>query len=91
MASQKAAYESQREFINTLKNIPCADCGGTYDPICMDFDHVRGKKLFEISNISHFARATILEEIKKCEIICANCHRLRHKIRKSKGRPPKNV
>jgi hypothetical protein len=40
----------------------------------MDFDHVRGTKISDVSNL----RTTkALEEIKKCELVCAVCHRLR--------------
>lgn len=55
---------------------PCVDCGET-DIIVLDFDHVRGKK---IGNISHmvsegYSLKTIIKEITKCEIRCANDHR----------------
>lgn len=58
---------------------PCADCGGTFDPVCMDFDHRLGEvKLFTIGN-SNGARSveSILGEIAKCDVVCANCHRIR--------------
>ena len=55
------------------------DCGGSFPPVCMDFDHVRGEKLF---NIGSEARGgvgweRILAEVAKCELVCANCHRIR--------------
>jgi hypothetical protein len=55
---------------------PCVDCGES-DPIVLDFDHVRGKKAFDVSFGAHRAYSWehILKEIAKCEIRCANCHR----------------
>lgn len=55
----------------------CVDCGNT-DPRVLDFDHVRGEK---VGNVSHDVRNAwpvrkLLEEIGKCEIRCANCHRI---------------
>lgn len=62
---------------------PCADCGNQYAPWKMDFDHVRGVK---IENVSQIARGytsirRLLEEIAKCEVVCAHCHRDRTHFR----------
>ena len=55
---------------------PCVDCGES-DPLVLDFDHLRDKK-FSIGHELH-ARSwrSILAEIEKCEVVCANCHRRR--------------
>lgn len=55
---------------------PCVDCGET-DPDVLDFDHVRGTKLFGIAQFIRLRPPTsrIQAEIKKCEIRCSNCHR----------------
>lgn len=74
-------YRKRRDFLNQLKNKPCIDCGETYDPECMDFDHV-GKKTKNVGNLVACSMERILEEIKHCEVICANCHRLRTKKRR---------
>ena len=65
-------------LLNYFKGHPCVDCG-TSDPLVLQFDHVRGKKEREVavmlsagSNISH-----ILDELKKCEVRCANCHAIK--------------
>lgn len=64
--------------INELKSQPCMDCGVSYPPYVMDFDHRGGKRM----NVSKFkagtwAWSTVQAEIDKCDLICANCHRLR--------------
>jgi hypothetical protein len=43
----------------------------------MDFDHVRGEKLFNIGQTLSVAMPKFLTEISKCDIVCANCHRIR--------------
>lgn len=54
---------------------PCADCGET-DPVVLDFDHVRGKKLAAIAEMmSQCGAVRLLREIAKCTVRCANCHR----------------
>ena len=55
---------------------PCIDCGET-DIRTLEFDHVRGKKLHEISKMMSLgcSWSTIEAEIAKCEVRCANCHR----------------
>lgn len=68
-----------RAMLHEFKARPCADCAGTFDPVCMDFDHRPGEsKLFDISdNLGGRAIAATLAEIAKCDIVCANCHRIR--------------
>src|SRR5690349_12006022 len=65
--------------IKELKNKPCMDCGKFYPPYVMDFDHVRGEKKFDLSRLS--GKAVTLKEITKCELVCANCHRIRTHLR----------
>lgn len=66
-----------------LKTHGCVDCPET-DPVVLEFDHVRGKKLHDVAKlVSHGYRIeTIQAEIDKCEVRCANCHKRRH----NKGR-----
>jgi len=56
---------------------PCVDCGEP-DPVVLEFDHVRGVKAFTIGqDAGHVGRDLLIEEIKKCDVRCANCHRRR--------------
>lgn len=57
---------------------PCIDCGES-DPIVLEFDH-RENKRYSISNMmtsGSYPLQTVIEEIKKCDVRCANCHRRR--------------
>lgn len=69
----------RRLYVNQLKDNPCMDCGLKFPPVCMDFDHVRGEKLFNISKLAKrfYKMETLKEEIAKCDLVCACCHRIR--------------
>lgn len=55
---------------------PCVDCGER-DPVVLEFDHLRDK-LFAIGpKLTSRSWPSILIEIEKCEVVCANCHRRR--------------
>ena len=73
-------YRQKRyEWLIAQKSKPCIDCGNRYPFYVMDFDHVRGAKEFSISD-ARYKSITIhnLEkEIAKCDLVCANCHRIR--------------
>lgn len=81
LAQTKGRKVKLAETINQIKaTTPCADCGGTFHPVCMDFDH--RDPLLKVSGISEMIQArlsldTIMKEIDKCDLVCANCHRLR--------------
>lgn len=64
---------------NYLKSHPCVDCGEN-NPIVLEFDHVKsGKKgsiSFLINNLK-YSWPSIELEIEKCEVRCANCHRIK--------------
>lgn len=80
--ADRKRYAKLRAFLNEAKNVPCADCGGTYSPWVMDFDHVRGTKKFTIGVLRQKKFAALRREVKKCDVVCANCHRERtHKRR----------
>lgn len=71
----------RRAVIDKLKARPCADCGKTFPPYVMEFDHIpeRGKKFMNISDMlpKGMSMRRILEEADKCDLVCANCHRIR--------------
>jgi hypothetical protein len=73
--------------INELKDRPCADCGVRYPPFVMDFDHVAGQKIDDICGMRRRMMKwhKILAEMEKCEVVCANCHRMRTRARADGG------
>lgn len=78
IAARKKKYlEELNEFIvEYLLTHPCVDCFEA-DIRCLDFDHVRGNKFKNISIMKNqtYSLEKIKEEIEKCEVRCANCHR----------------
>jgi hypothetical protein len=83
-SAAKRRVADLRERVNQIKSVPCADCGGRFDPVCMDFDHLpEYEKVADIASMFRrkFAWSKIEAEIAKCDVVCANCHRLRTKAR----------
>lgn len=76
--------ERKRQHVDDLKKASCLDCGHSFPSVCMDFDHVRGKKRAGITKMIYqsWSFETLVEEIAKCELVCANCHRIRTQNRK---------
>lgn len=81
----------RKEWLREVKANPCTDCKQTFPPECMDLDHVRGEKKHNIASAYLWLNQADLDvELNKCELVCANCHRIRSVGRKqSRGRPPK--
>lgn len=74
------AYLEKRSFLIEYKNKPCLDCGIKYPFYVMDLDHRDFKN--KVNNVSRMFTANwSLEKIKneasKCDVVCANCHRIR--------------
>jgi hypothetical protein len=77
-AQDKLKREEKHTFIcEYLLEHPCVDCGER-DIICLDFDHVAGRKKAEIFSLLYHSLETIKSEIAKCVVRCSNCHRKRH-------------
>jgi hypothetical protein len=69
-----------RNFVDNLKRNPCMDCGGSFPPECMDFNHRDpSTKIGGVAKLSSAggSMAVLLAEIAKCDLVCANCHRIR--------------
>src|SRR5258707_13618303 len=76
-ARQRAGRLKRRQIVLAKKNKPCIDCGQSFHFAAMDFDHVRGKKLFNLGTTACQSLAVLYKEIDKREVVCANCHRVR--------------
>lgn len=74
----KLRRTTRLEQLHALKNSPCVDCGIKYHPYAMDFDHIGDDKIENVSKLLHKSSwEAVLAEIEKCELVCANCHRVR--------------
>ena len=66
-------------ILEYFRSHPCVDCNES-DPVVLEFDHI--KKESKVGAVSEMIKRqmsweTILKEIGKCEVRCANCHRRR--------------
>jgi len=60
----------------------CVDCGFNGSSCALDFDHKpEFKKSKIVSQMGSFPWHSILSEMAKCDLVCANCHRIRTKTR----------
>ena len=73
-------YENKVKIFNYLKEHPCIDCGNS-NPLVLEFDHRQKKEsrkhsLNEMVN-NRVSWKRVFEEIQKCDVRCANCHRIK--------------
>lgn len=69
--------KKKQEYVNKIKSQPCVDCGLTYPYYVMDLDHVDGDKINSISYlVRHGGWDKLVKEVDKCQVRCANCHRI---------------
>lgn len=80
LEQKRAAHERFRTWYLALKQgRPCTDCGGKFHSAAMVWDHLpEHEKVGDLGNmVGKHSRRRILEEIAKCEFVCANCHAVR--------------
>ena len=75
-AQNKRNRERKRFWIERLGG-KCEDCGGTFHESCYDFHHL-GEKDTNPSVVLNRSYERQEEEMSKCVLLCANCHRVRH-------------
>jgi hypothetical protein len=71
LVAKRVAY-----LVSYLREHPCVDCGET-DPLVLGFDHLRDKKSSISKGLRDREWQSVLDEIAKCDVVCANCHRRR--------------
>ena len=74
----------KQAYVDKVKDIPCVDCHNRFPVECMDLDHIRGEKRTDVSAMIHrpYSIQSVVEEVKKCEVVCDNCHRIRTRKRR---------
>jgi hypothetical protein len=84
--NRKLRLRNQLAIYEYLVDKKCADCPIT-DPLLLTFDHVRGKKLGNISDMAKqsWGLKAIFDEVAKCEIRCFNCHMKKTRTRFSEA------
>lgn len=77
LSTNKIKLRNRRIVLEYLQEHPCIDCGNT-DIRVLEFDHVRGDKIDSVSVgvKDSWSVNKLIQEINKCEIRCANCHKI---------------
>ena len=78
---QKRRYHAELvEWYRRLKDAPCSDCGGRFHHAAMAWDHrepaTNSSDVSSMIGRTH-SRRQIVDEIAKCDLVCANCHAVR--------------
>jgi hypothetical protein len=79
LAERKRNKRKKEKLIDFLSDKCCTDCGIT-DSRLLEFDHIDPQtKTKAVARLlsSGYGWERLLAEINKCEIVCANCHRIR--------------
>ena len=82
LEKRRQHYAELKQWLRRYKsNLRCVECGENH-PACIQFHHLhREEKSFTISHIigrTHISVKRLEKEISKCEILCGNCHAIRH-------------
>ena len=82
----RSRWRAHGRILDRLRDVPCADCQGRFPPCAMDFDHQdpRTKNQGVTRMVGRAGISRILAEAAKCDIVCANCHRLRTYLRRER-------
>ena len=81
---EKTRYHNKKDFIDSQKQ-KCFKCGDTRTYV-LDYHHIDpSKKDFTIGRIKKGSLDLIQQEIDKCIVLCANCHREFHFLEKEKN------
>ncbi len=81
--NQKKMRRRKKELVDRRKRNPCTICGGSFEPCQMDFDHIDPEtKLSKVSDMLRgYTTKQIEEEMDRCQLLCAQCHRRKHHSR----------
>lgn len=75
----KRRKEFKDWFNEFKKDLKCSECGFNH-PAALDFHHVNpNEKEYSIAYLKHLgSKEKLLQEVDKCIVLCANCHRIHH-------------
>jgi len=72
-------FKYRKRFINRYKLLKgCESCGYDKNPVALQFDHKdRLVKSEKVSNMRCGSMIKLKNEIRKCRVLCANCHSIK--------------
>ncbi len=77
--NQRDHERRRRLMLDAIKlSSGCIDCGYKENATALDFDHRDpSTKVFNIGSYKRVGLERLLIEVEKCDIRCANCHRVK--------------
>ena len=86
LLNKEKRHKQQRERAQNFKKKAveycggkCCHCGNQFPPAVYDFHHINPEeKEVLISKIMSHSWDSIIKELDKCILLCANCHRIEH-------------
>lgn len=84
LRSRQRKLEARILLQEIKESKPCMDCKKFWPYYVMQFDHREGSdKKFDISKwaITSLNKEALMNEIAKCDLVCANCHAIRTYLR----------
>jgi len=89
-AKNNARAKRRRYWLNYIKmNCGCDICGYRENALALQFDHLGGKTK-QVSHMVLHSIKNLIKEVRKCRILCANCHSI-HTDRRNNGRKTKRL
>lgn len=81
-------YHQRKLDYQKLLESHCNKCGSTED---LQFDHIDPKtKSFTISKLMNYSKEKVLEELRKCQLLCKSCHLHKSQEEGSLSKKPHN-
>ncbi len=75
---QLTRKKNQRSWLKGYKStLACEICGESC-VACLDFHHVDANNHHTIATMAEYSIIRVKQEISKCRVLCANCHRKEH-------------
>lgn len=72
------SHREKKAILDKARSGGCVRCGESH-PSCLDFHHRdRATKDADIATMRRFGLSRLVDEIAKCDVLCANCHRKFH-------------
>lgn len=77
--STRSRTKLKRQLWDIKEESGCVDCGEKYPHYMLDFDHLPGfEKVGNVADVvANYSWEKGMKELEKCEVVCANCHRIR--------------
>jgi hypothetical protein len=72
-------YEENKKYLQEYKvEKGCKDCGWSEHHAGLQFDHLPGhEKKNNVGALGSRNKEGLVEEVKKCEVVCSRCHSIR--------------